>query len=194
MTDEPAAARDLHLPPGGRLYATTSSPSLEGLLDRVACGDRAAFERLYAVVAGPVYGLVALIVRSPGQNEQVAQEVMVELWRTASRYQPARADAMTWVMMLARHRALDHVRATRAGRIVERDDGPMRNGTVRRCLDPLADDRREVLALAYYGGYTSGQIADFLGIPDDTVRTWIGDALLELGEPSERASAVSYSS
>jgi RNA polymerase sigma-70 factor, ECF subfamily len=78
-------ASDEHRSPG----AGHKSP--DDLLVRVALGDEAAFEQLYPIVAGPVFGLVRRVLRNVAQSEEVTQEVLVELWRTASRYRPDRA-------------------------------------------------------------------------------------------------------
>src|SRR3954470_3950529 len=84
------------------------------LLSLVAGGDQKAFEELYGLVIGPVFGLIRRVVRDPAQSEEVAQEVMVELWRTATRYSPDRGSAMTWVMTLAHRRAVDRVRSAQS--------------------------------------------------------------------------------
>jgi hypothetical protein len=102
---------------------------LGDLLTHVARGDQTAFERVYDEVSGPVYGLALRIVRDPAQSEEVAQEVLVEVWRTASRYEAGRGSAMSWVMMLAHRRAVDRVRSAQAAaereQRVGRADGPV---------------------------------------------------------------------
>jgi len=62
---------------------------LDGLLARVARGDQAAFEAVYDNLAGPVYGLILRVVRDPAQSEEVSQEVLLEIWRSAARFDPA---------------------------------------------------------------------------------------------------------
>src|SRR5213080_3796468 len=69
---------------------------LDGLLARVARGDQAAFEAVYDTLAGPVYGLILRVVRDPDQSEEVSQEVLLEVWRTAARFDPAKPTAATW--------------------------------------------------------------------------------------------------
>ncbi len=87
------------------------------LLDRVARGDQDAFEQVYRHVAGPVYGLALRVVRDPAQAEEVAQEVLVDVWRTAARYDETRGSALAWVMTLAHRRAVDRVRSAQAQRV-----------------------------------------------------------------------------
>ena len=89
------------------------------LLARVARGDHAAFEAVYDQFAGPVYGLVRKVLRDPAQSEEVAQEVLLEVWRTASRFDPARGSASAWVMTIAHRRAVDRVRSENAAAVRE---------------------------------------------------------------------------
>ncbi len=80
----------------------------------VARGDESAFEAAYDRLARPVYGLIRKVVRDPAQSEEVAQEVLLEVWRTASRFDAGRGSAMTWVMTIAHRRAVDRVRSASA--------------------------------------------------------------------------------
>jgi RNA polymerase sigma-70 factor (ECF subfamily) len=85
---------------GGRHRGPAGGPEqqaeLGDLLTHVARGDQAAFEQVYDEVSGPVYGLALRIVRDPAQSEEVAQEVLVDVWRTASRYEPGREDHIAY--------------------------------------------------------------------------------------------------
>ena len=178
--------------------------SPDDLLVRVAKGDEAAFEQLYPMVAGPVFGLVRRVLRNVAQSEEVTQEVLVELWRTASRYRPDRGSAMTWVLTLAHRRAVDRVRSVqgradleqRAGaqsadrafdEVTETVAANLEREQVRRCLSSLTDVQRESITLAYYGGRTYREVADLLRIPLGTVKTRLRDGLIRLrdclGEP-----------
>ncbi|HEY7361148.1 MAG TPA: sigma factor, partial [Streptosporangiaceae bacterium] len=84
---------------------------LDELLGQVAQGDTAAFERLYDKVAGPVYGLAVRILRDSAQAEEIAQEVLIQVWRKAAAFDPSRGGAMTWIMTLAHRRTVDRVRS-----------------------------------------------------------------------------------
>lgn len=173
-------------------------PDAGELLARVARGDEPAFERLYGLLIGPVYGLIRRVVRDAAQSEEVAQEVMVELWRTAPRYSPAKGSAMTWAMTLAHRRAVDRVRAAQAA--ADRDDRlgrrerasrpfdevaeqvttRLEQEQVRRCLGTLTSLQRESVLLAYYGGRTYREVGELLDTPLGTVKTRLRDGLIRL--------------
>src|SRR5262245_15500006 len=91
------------------------APDANELLSRVARGDERAFAALYDLVSARVYGLIRRVLRDPAQSEEVAQEVMVEVWRTAGRFDAARGSATAWVFTIAHRRAVDRVRAEQAG-------------------------------------------------------------------------------
>ena len=160
---------------------------LEGLVALVARGDEEAFAELYRRVGAAVFGLVGRVVRDPAQSEEVTQEVFVELWRTASRFDPARGTARAWIMTCAHRRAVDRVRSAEsaarrddlAGRrdqgrpydeVVEQVEASLDREDVRRGLDALSELQREAVVLAYYGGYTHREIAELLGVPSGRSR------------------------
>jgi RNA polymerase sigma-70 factor (ECF subfamily) len=160
-------------------------------------GDEAAFEQLYALVSAPVWGVVLRVVRDPAQSEEVSQEVLVELWRTAPRYDPTMGSALTWVLTLAHRRAVDRVRSSQARRVredrygvesLERDFDEVADTVttnlereqLRRCLGSLTTLQRESVELAYYGGRTYTEVAELLNTPLGTVKTRLRDGLIRL--------------
>src|SRR6266566_2334674 len=168
---------------------------LGSLLARVARGDHAAFEAVYSEVAPAVFGLVRRVVRDPAQSEEVTQEVLLEVWRSASRFDAARGHARTWVMTLAHRRAVDRVRSAQASAqrearaavaatdydvVVEEVETRLDAQRVRRCLDSLTEIQRESVTLAYYGGYTYREVAALLGVAVGTVKTRMRDGLIRL--------------
>jgi RNA polymerase sigma-70 factor (ECF subfamily) len=170
---------------------------LEGVIAKVARGDERSFEQLYDQVSGPVHGLVRRVLRDPAQAEEVTQEVFLEVWRTATRFDPSRGKAMTWVMTMAHARAVDRVRAAQASsdrdvKVGQRDydaaydevseavEARFEQVQVRRCLGGLTDLQRESVTLAYYGGYTYNQVAELLSVPLGTVKTRLRDGLIRM--------------
>jgi RNA polymerase sigma-70 factor, ECF subfamily len=161
----------------------------------VAKGDQAAFEVLYDQLAAPVYGLIRRVLRNPSQAEEVTQEVLLEVWRTASRFDPARGSATTWVLTIAHRRAIDRVRAEEAAtareqrtaqlpvapdQVAETVEASMDAERLRRCLAGLTELQRESITLAYYGGYSYAQVAALLSTALGTIKTRIRDGLTRL--------------
>lgn len=171
--------------------------ALETLIEEVSRGDQDAFEGVYNAVAGSVLGLVRRVLRDPAQSEEVTQEVLIEVWRSAARFDPGQGSAMAWIMMLAHRRAVDRVRSAQASadrehKAAVRDHSPafdevteqverrLEREQVRRCLGQLTELQRESVTLAYYRGCTYRETADLLGAALGTVKTRLRDGLIRL--------------
>ncbi len=182
-----------------RLHAVPGEPSsgtADTLLAQVARGDAMAFERLYPLVAGPVYGLALRVMRNPALAEEVSQEVLVDVWRQAPRFDRTRGSAMAWVLTMAHRRAVDRVRreesqADRAARaaampvdehdvVVDQVERSWDAARVRHALGGLTGPQREAIQLAFFDGYTHQEVAGVLGIPLGTAKTRIRDGLIRL--------------
>ena len=189
MADEPV--------PELRLVSRTrpTRSDLDDLLVAAGRGDEAAFARLYDRLAPSVYGLARRIVRDPAIAEEIAQDVFVSVWRFATRFDPARGSAQTWVMTLTHRRTVDVVRSEQAASdrelraashdtpfdsVAEKATTHIEGEQVRRCLDTLTDLQREAVTLAYYGGYTYPEVSALLDTNLSTIKTRMRDGLIRL--------------
>jgi RNA polymerase sigma-70 factor, ECF subfamily len=159
------------------------------LLGMIAQGDREAFSRFYDGFAGLAFGLIRRIVRDPAACEEVLQEVFWQIWREAARYDPRRGSPEAWVVMRAKTRAIDRLRAMRRREktfVAPADDSLNRSteepgenpgvaaetrGLVRSALNALPESQRRVVELAFFEGLTQSEIASRLGEPLGTVKT-----------------------
>ncbi len=188
--------------PGPDGVQPSAGGDLAARLRLVARGDTDAFDAVYDLLAPSVFGIVRRVVRDPAQSEEVTQEVLLEVWRNAATFDPGRGSATAWVMMLAHRRAVDRVRSVQKesererrtaaadvpfDEVAEAVESSLERERVRRCLRSLTELQRESVTLAYYGGYTYGQVATLLGLPPGTVKTRMRDALIRLRDCLEVA-------
>src|SRR5690348_4975653 len=148
--------------------ASEPQTTLEAVVRQVARGDESAFERLYDEVSSSVFGLIRRVLRDPAQAEEVTQEVFVEVWRTATRFDAQKGAARSWILMLAHRRAVDRVRSAQASsdredtvaarehvrvfdEVAEAVELRLEQQQVRHCLDTLTELQRESVTLAFYG-------------------------------------------
>jgi RNA polymerase sigma-70 factor (ECF subfamily) len=170
---------------------------IDNLLRAVARGDDAAFTRLYDLLAPRVFGLARRVLRDPAQAEEMAQEVLVEVWRTATRFDPQRGSGLSWVLTIAHRRTVDRVRSEQAAsdrlqkvaaasvqvpydEVADQVGARLERQQVRRCLDGLTELQRQAITLAYYGGHTYREVATLLDAALPTVKTRMRDGLIRL--------------
>ena len=168
------------------------------LIGAVAKGDQAAFERLYAATRAKLYGVVLRILGKPELAEEVMQETYLKVWKMAHTFDPTLASPITWMVAMARNRAIDIVR--RRSEVSIEDEPEAQNVAAesapplaRRemteelkrllaCLGKLDPEKQRIVLLAYYSGWSREQLSTKLDIPVNTIKTWLRRSLLEIRE------------
>jgi RNA polymerase sigma-70 factor (ECF subfamily) len=164
------------------------------LLAKVAVGDRAAFRELYEHQSGRLYGVALRITRQSALASDAVHDAFLQIWRNAGRFDAARGGAEAWMLSLVRYRALDIAR--RRGRETTDDDLPEQEdpdpdplqrltsardaASLHRCLGGLEADRRRLVLLAFVEGLTHSELAEKVGAPLGTVKSWIRRSLAQL--------------
>ena len=169
------------------------------LLLRVAAGDQRAFGELYDLIAPRMLGLVRHVLRDHAQSEEVVQEVLLEVWQTAPRFDPNKGKAVTWMLTMAHRRAIDRVRSAQSSRVRDTRIGirdlvreydsvaesveiRIEHDRVEKALGRLTELQKQAVELAYYGGYSHREVSDLLGVPMGTVKTRLRDGMMRLRE------------
>lgn len=188
--------------PGLRLVPAAGGADIDALVGRVARGDNQAFDALYDQVSSAVYGLARRVVRDPSRAEDVTQDVFLEVWRKAARFDRNLGKGKTWIMTIAHRRAVDAVRRSESLKKQDQYSAPdevvhdqpgealiqsEEHGTVRGCLETLTDLQLESVRLAYFNGYTYAEVATLLERPLPTIKTRMRDGLIRLRDCLEGA-------
>jgi len=170
-------------------------PDLADAIARIARGDAAAFEMVYASTSRKLYGIVVRIVKRRELADDVLQDVYLRVWQRAGDYDPACSSPITWLATIARNRALDEAKRKTTQSLddcpaiqhLPSDDDPLasleQNEAWRRlhaCIDLLEPERREIILLVYHHGMTREEIAQRIGRPVSTVKTWLRRSLAQL--------------
>lgn len=183
----------------------SESASLEALMGMVARQDAEAFRSLYGETSGRLMAVALRICRDRAMAEDVLQEVYTQIWRRAGVFDPARCSVMAWMTVIARNRAIDHVRRLGrpgdAGREAAEYEiealpslaaGVEQMGELRdlaACLGRLAPRQGEAVLLAYYNGLSRDDLARHFGMPENTVKTWLRRGLIALRRCMEGEAA-----
>jgi RNA polymerase sigma-70 factor (ECF subfamily) len=182
---------------------SVSAPSVldaaTDLLQCVAQGDQRAFSELYDLITPRMLGLVRHVLKDHAQSEEVVQEVLLEIWQTAPRFDPNKGKAVTWMLTMAHRRAIDRVRSAQSSRdrdtkigirdlgreydsVAENVEIRIEHERVEKALTKLTELQRQAVELAYYGGYTHSEVSTMLSVPIGTVKTRLRDGMIRLRE------------
>jgi RNA polymerase sigma-70 factor (ECF subfamily) len=171
--------------------------SLNDCLGRVAEGDQDAFGQLYDQCSGRVFGLVRRLLKDVAQSEEVTQEIFLEVWQNARRYDPSKGSAVTWILTMAHRRAVDRIRSSQSTRdrdqkiglrdleteydsVAESVEVRVEHERVGQAMKRLTELQRQAVTLAYYGGYSHSEVAELLKVPIGTVKTRLRDGMIRL--------------
>lgn len=176
--------------PRGRAVVAGEQPTDEQLMFQVQQGMEGAFAALYERYAAAVYGMALRMLGDPAEAQDTTQDVFVNLWFKAGTFHPERGTIRGWILAMAHHRVVDRVRQQRRARniqdamiqeafsnvdfigeeVVEAATWAEERERVRRALDTLPPEQREVVELAYYQGFSQSQISDRLRQPLGTIK------------------------
>jgi RNA polymerase sigma-70 factor, ECF subfamily len=188
----------------------SAAEDLPQLLSRVALRDRVAFERLYRATCAHLLGVAFRILNNRDRAEEVLQEAFMNVWNSASGYNPGVATPMTWLINIVRNKAIDTVRSgktERASTVALDDEGMdvaaddsmqpqhlLHESLVKikidRCMSELNASQRQALALAYYRGMVHTDIAEALNAPLGTAKAWVRRGLDKLKSCLEAAGVA----
>jgi len=168
----------------------------EALIGRLATGDKVAMQVLFARHHVRVYRFVLRLVRDQTQAEDLISEVFLDVWRQAGRFE-ARSAVSTWLLAIARYKALSALRRRpdeeldeeTAAAIEDPGDDPEtalekkdKGEILRKCLTALSPEHREIIDLVYYHEKSVEEVAEIVGIPENTVKTRMFYARKRLAE------------
>ena len=175
--------------------------ALNALLEKIVLRDQSAFSQLYDTTSRLVYGLILRLVRDPAVAEDISMEVYMQVWRTAASYETSRGSVNAWLITVARSRAIDWIRSSKARFDQQKqtlEDAPElkdtkadpeahvlntdRASVVRKALDQLPVDQRQLIELAYFSGLSQTQMAEQLALPLGTVKSRVRLGMTRLRE------------
>ena len=177
------------------------------LLSNAAQGDHAAFQALYIDVSSRVFALIRRVLIDVSQSEEVTQEVFLEVWQLASRYDSQMGSATTWILTIAHRRAVDRVRAAQSSALRDTKVGIREHSTVfdhvaetaeirleheraKRALTRVTPLQREALTLAYWEGLTVKEIAAKLDVSLSAVKARLRGGLIRMRDEMEKTTAA----
>ncbi len=180
-----------------RAASTEARERLKAAMLRLAAGERAALEDVYRATSAKLFGICYRILGDEKEAEDALQDVYLTLWRRADRFDPARASPISWLATFARNRAIDRLRSGKARRsaVPESEAAPIadasplaeamlidaeREARVHGCLDTLDETPRDAIRTAFFEGRTYAELAENMGVPLGTMKSWIRRGLAKL--------------
>jgi RNA polymerase sigma factor (sigma-70 family) len=168
----------------------------EILIEKLQKRDQQAFQWLYDQYSPALYGVVKTIVRDEEQAKDLLQDIFVKVWKNLDSYDPKKGRLFTWLLNVARNTAIDALRArkTRPANAIRTDEDSVHiidrqyrteqpntdNIGLQDLVDKLRPERKELIDLVYFGGFTHEEAAETLNLPLGTVKTRVRSALQEL--------------
>ena len=177
--------------------APSAHDELSILIRRVALRDRDAFRRLYDRTGPKLLGICHRVLKERGEAEDALQDVFIKIWHNAGRFEPGGYSPMSWLIAVARHHAIDRLRARKPAAVELDDAGDIAcdmadpeqaamtasdRGRIMECLDALPPDRAEAVIAAYVEGHSYRDLAERYRLPLNTLRTWLRRSLIALRE------------
>lgn len=170
---------------------------LKAAMARLAEGDRAALEHIYRATSVKLFGICLRILKDRKEAEDALQDVYVNLWRRADRYDPGRASPISWLATFARNRAIDRLRTgkVRQGAVPVDEAAPLpdtaplaeqqmidaeHSSRIHDCIETLEENQRDSIRTAFFDGRTYAELAQDQGVPLGTMKSWIRRGLAKL--------------
>ena len=167
------------------------------LLGQIANGDQAAFAEFYQLTSRRVFGMARRVLIDVELSEDTTQEVFLQVWQNAAKFNPAAGSPLAWLMTISHRRAVDKVRSSQSAtdrearygassQEIDHDSVSDEVGSrleaeaVVRCMETLTDTQQESVRLAYYGGLTYREVAERLNAAVPTIKSRIRDGLIRL--------------
>ncbi|WP_086620010.1 sigma-70 family RNA polymerase sigma factor [Erythrobacter tepidarius] len=181
--------------------------ALHEAMERLAAGDQAALEEIYRLTRVKLFGIILRILGDRKEAEDALQDVYVNLWQRADRYDPARASPISWLATFARNRAIDRLRTGKVrGSAVDieeaaplPDESPLadallvdaeRTAQIHKCIAGLDQRTQSHIRAAFFDGKTYAQLAEQAGVPLGTMKSWIRRGLQRLRACLEASEAA----
>lgn len=194
-SDYPTPTAESRSPDSSAAQATTAD-DVSALIGRVAMQDRVAFANLYTATAPKLLGVVLRILKERSWADDVIQEAYLNVWQRAGQFDSGKASPITWLVSIARNKAIDELRKHPAGRTSTDDamdervarqptaqdqmEDQQEVSKLNRCIDELAKERQDIVRLAYLGGWSREELASQYEQPVNTMKTWLRRALQDI--------------